>query len=1182
MAMHKVPTLVVGIGGIGCRIAANISDLLTPEAKEKIAVVGIDTNVNDLAQLSTRGLKTIQTSDNRNVAEYLRYHPEHLPWFPLDNFTASKSLLNGAGQIRAVSRLGALAAEERGAFQILKDELMRIRANHGDEGGGNLTVMVVGSITGGTGAGLFLQLPFYIRKIMGGDAGLDNIIIRGMFVGPDLTVSVQPSDINKQAVRVNAYACLKELNAMYLRQMTSSDASNLKVDFYSPRPEAVQDRIRRELERAKTEGRIDDPDYDLEALSVDADPIVRGNPYVPYDYLYMIEGSNADGSIGRTSISSVEALVGRMVHTLMFTPVKDNALSVEDNMILQDARYGGMNRYSSAGMTRLVYPKEQAQEYVTLTTVRELVRKEWMLIDDQFRAMVGQARSLQRTDGKIAIPQLKTAYPELFRKQVDGEGCLGKLFNEAFIVTPESQKVTRSSQYLMNIDALVNEIADSDEIKALSSQCELIAGSMNTLQSAGEEITRLYSAMADYCSKAKLLVKDRPIAIANEMFPPTLQSMEQSMDNSNNIYQLLHNVHPLTARFFCYDMIAILEEKIRSLTGSVSGINFEDNLQSEDFDQKTEGIQTPQQALRNLQDKRIPVIGALVSDSSRLKFMRMRLQSVSESQRSLIDQYLHEGLTLAVCRILLDRVEDMAENYSIFFQNIAAMIEATNARIAQLEELQMPLGQVGVYCSRDAFRIISAEYQQNIDNELPDTTKAAIFQNLFEILAKDFEFKTGVRTERQKAVHANNKAKALNETFETAVVQTLRTTVIEKGGGIVDLNIYQALERQYQLQDCPESVDHPFDEYLKIVIDRAMRQASPMVAASNNATVENTTTAYIAMNPDCAATEMGQPSVGATQLRYCSGPAESTGFAMPTALLDESFPRNEIVCFRARYKFSIEDLTKYTYSSENALAYRERINNLGRTAVRTGNPDDRLTVINPHLDRNWHEEAYLPALYRSEREKDQKDTYKAFIYALGMDMFVRMVDENILDENNQGRTFWYYNNGGTYELVKVRNSCIGNTYNALFDSLRFNGRIKQNILRVAKGFMRGQKGFYVAEEMAERIMSDPFIADLIQPGSANAKAGDENLLDTILVMRDRMPMEQWRIFFDSLLEVLWEYCGYMFDNSERHVNNAVRRILSAMSNNCSLAGQDKETLSHSKSELIAQVEKLMKAVYRAH
>lgn len=1191
MAMHKIPTLVLGIGGIGCRIAANVNDLLSREAKKKVAIIGIDTNVNDLTKLSSRGLRTIQTSDTRNVAEYLRYHPQYTEWFPLDDFTASKSLLNGAGQIRAVSRLGALAAVERGAFQILKDELRRIRANQGDEGSGNLTVMIVGSITGGTGAGLFLQLPFYIRQIMNDEAGLDNIIIRGMFVGPDLTVGVQPADINRNAVRVNAYACLKELNAMYKRQLSSSTATNLKVDFYSPRPEEVQKLIRNEIKQNLQDGYIEDDGYGesdgYKAVQRDKDLhlLARGNPYLPYDYLYLIEGSNPDGSIGEASISSVEMLVGRMVHTLMFTPMNDNALSVEDNMVLQDAQSKGMNRYSSAGMTRLVYPYEQALEYVTLTTVRELVRSEWLIVDEKFRAMVAEARSLQRTDGKVSIPRIKTAFPDLFRKQVDGDGCLGKLFSEAFIVTPENQTITRSSEFLNNVDELVEEILASDDVKSLDNQCELICGNMNTLDAAGTEINRLLSALNDYCSKVKLLVKDKPIAISNDIFPPTTMSMRQSMENSRCIYQLMHNVHPLTARFFCYDIIGQLETKIEELNGSVSGINFEDNLRG-DFDPKTPIIETPQQALNNLRNKRVPVLGALISDASRLKHLRAKLQTMAESQRSIITQYLREGLTLGVYRILLSRFESLAENYSIFFQNVGSMIEANNNRVEQLESLEMPLGQMGVFCSRDAFRIISAEYQNNVDNDLPEATKTAIFQRLFDILSADFESNITSMTEYQRADHARRKADSLKATFEEAVVKTLRNTVIEKGGGIVDMDIRRALQRQYELKDCEESIMNPFDVYIKQVIARAMRMASPMVAATNNATIENTATAYLALNPACAATVMGVPDAGATESMYCVQGDAETGNVAPTALLDEAFSRYEIICFRARYKFSIEDLTKFSPTSENARCYRKRIACLGKAPTRTGNPDDGLTVINPHLDRNWHEEAYLPALYENEQEQGRRDTYKAFFYGLGLDMFMLMPDEDSFDDgdkNNKGkeRVFWCYDDNGAFLPVNAVGKRIGNNYNDLFNALGYNGWIKRNILIRARRFMHTQKGYYVADELYNKIMEDPFIADLIQRHSPCAASGEENILDIILDMRDRMPLDQWCQLFTGLQDVLWEYCAFLFDQSERYVNHAVRRILKEMVDTSAIARKDPNSRSFAERELIAQIKKLAEEVYHS-
>ena len=173
MAMNKVPTLILGLGGIGCQIAAEISEKLSDEDRKHVGVIGMDTNVNDLKKLKEHGVKSIQTSDQQLVKEYLELHPEYIKWFPINKFTVNRGMVNGAGQIRAISRLAGLATQERGGFQVLDEEIRRILRLKGDDNNGNLTVMIVGSITGGTGAGLFLQMPFYIRNLLKHEANLD-------------------------------------------------------------------------------------------------------------------------------------------------------------------------------------------------------------------------------------------------------------------------------------------------------------------------------------------------------------------------------------------------------------------------------------------------------------------------------------------------------------------------------------------------------------------------------------------------------------------------------------------------------------------------------------------------------------------------------------------------------------------------------------------------------------------------------------------------------------------------------------------------------------------------------------------------------------------------------------------------------------------------------------------------
>ena len=73
MAINKVPTLLVGLGGIGCSIADMTASMLDEETKKYVGVVGFDTNAEDLKKVK---IKTVRTSDENLVKHFLNENPE--------------------------------------------------------------------------------------------------------------------------------------------------------------------------------------------------------------------------------------------------------------------------------------------------------------------------------------------------------------------------------------------------------------------------------------------------------------------------------------------------------------------------------------------------------------------------------------------------------------------------------------------------------------------------------------------------------------------------------------------------------------------------------------------------------------------------------------------------------------------------------------------------------------------------------------------------------------------------------------------------------------------------------------------------------------------------------------------------------------------------------------------------
>ncbi|MBR4880028.1 MAG: hypothetical protein IKU13_09405, partial [Clostridia bacterium] len=104
----NAPTLLVGLGGTGCKIIERVSAMVTPEQRKNIACAVFDTDINDLRGIEERNpfIKTIQTSTKQTVGEYLNKDTHARDsWFPVNAILNGKTLTEGAGQVRSISRL---------------------------------------------------------------------------------------------------------------------------------------------------------------------------------------------------------------------------------------------------------------------------------------------------------------------------------------------------------------------------------------------------------------------------------------------------------------------------------------------------------------------------------------------------------------------------------------------------------------------------------------------------------------------------------------------------------------------------------------------------------------------------------------------------------------------------------------------------------------------------------------------------------------------------------------------------------------------------------------------------------------------------------------------------------------------------------------------------------------------
>jgi hypothetical protein len=219
------PTVIIGIGGSGGDILLRVRKRfyerygalahfpivsylwLDTDATEKEIGAGI---LSDQISFTPPEKLMTTMADTTKVTNDLNQYPHIKQWF-YPGLTKLKTMTEGAGQIRAYSRLGFYdhytkirnAIENAGVLVRSIENVRVAREKHHLEADPNdLQVLVVFSIAGGTGSGMFLDLAFLVKSIFGGATNLNTI-----------GYALMPGLFNPREDRVfaNGYAALKEL-----------------------------------------------------------------------------------------------------------------------------------------------------------------------------------------------------------------------------------------------------------------------------------------------------------------------------------------------------------------------------------------------------------------------------------------------------------------------------------------------------------------------------------------------------------------------------------------------------------------------------------------------------------------------------------------------------------------------------------------------------------------------------------------------------------------------------------------------------------------------------------------------------------------------------------------------------------------------------------------------------------
>lgn len=353
-ALSITPMICVGIGGTGRDVLVRIRKILVEEfgSLEQMPIISfvqIDTDqgghINSYRgqfidfspveevhiQVSFNQVNEFKENHGRRQKNQYVTNPDDniFEWFPDQLIRNLSTIEHGAGAIRAVGRF-ALFKNYTAIKEALNSAYGRIASvnltpliDRGIQVGAGLRVFVAGSLCGGTGSGIFLDIGYILRRLFA--ATVVNFETHGYFViSPELYG-------NNNVVKANCYAALKELD-YYTRKGTVFNAQypgDLRVE--DPRP--------------------------------------------PYDYTYLISNSTPGSvfvlsSVDPNAKGKVTNMIAQKICLFFISnATAKTAISARDNLRSVDSTEEHDNhprpnrqRYMTAGLASIYFPQDKINQ----------------------------------------------------------------------------------------------------------------------------------------------------------------------------------------------------------------------------------------------------------------------------------------------------------------------------------------------------------------------------------------------------------------------------------------------------------------------------------------------------------------------------------------------------------------------------------------------------------------------------------------------------------------------------------------------------------------------------------------------------------------------------------------------------------------------------------------------------
>ena len=1070
-------SLLIGLGGTGSRVVNKVAKLLQENGikinEDGVYCAVLDTDANDNGRIgkSKTGVPVIPTSRPGTIQSYFDRYWGIGEWCPSSDVFMRETIVDGASEVRVKSRLAFLDCMESGELEKqLGGVVNQILQGNQDP---KIRVMIVCSVAGGTGSGMFLQAALWLRKRL--PAG--SAVIRGIFLLPDIfvqTTQTAHSAASQERIYANSYAAIRELSAI------TKVMKGFPVDL--PEPIKI------------AEGGL-----------FDSENCEKGLPV--YDLAFFVDSHNQN-RVRLGSIAAYEEMAANLAYMQIFAPMKDEMYSLEDNLFLS-IRADKEPLYGACGTAKAEYPVRNVKEYCVLRAVQDSISMGWRSIDNEIDARV-QERKQQERDGYYSNEELdvRQLFAELYENKVnvDPQEVGANRFFLSFAHDSQNEQLKNNEKgkkeikYTNKVDDFLESLR-AKKIDPVVDDINAREGGLNsytvteatkfkgkddkeTIEAARTRVEADQGSIWGELTRFEVdVLKVQARAIVDSVFPYNMD--EVTVNNQNSIYALLTKsssegrprfIHPLAARYVLYklaqklqqeaeDFAAVKNEMRRSaLPGDFDETAF-DNPRTK---KKKEG--TAQEFLNS----RTGLQGLLQSEEKFVQEFRKKYQGYITGKINACKIYEQKLLQYTVYTELRQRVEALLKKYEAFFLRVKDVMRDLEG------DIDRNLGEIKAASGSSYYVYASEACKESLYQSL-DLQVGEHGGRINKIVADALY--GGLCYERRPSTEANKKyaETSVSEAFYTTAQDVFADLMSTDSGckDRIDLDIFTAVCREEDVRhlDSVKSGEskrgltlQQYKTAFKDILKNLEYSAVPFLqwnkeklSGPSDVGRENPKL-FWGYHP-VVREEYGEDLVG--DLQVGADRAENP-----------LYPKNMLYCYQAVYGISATNIPKFVENEGGG--YFPHYQNIVRRMVEMarGDEGDAAYIYTPHLDKHWH--SILPYISSDKIREGDKDFYHGFWLAVAYGTIA--LDKNRCFVCREG----VYSSGG--ELVRYEQRSVRSDSG---QSIRFTD--VASLLKAIKkdqNFQRALPGLedrYGKElESMRQYVSTGVLQGLMQDGELNA------------------------------------------------------------------------------------------------